>query len=184
LTEILIVVAASFGVGFASAFIPPVNAELLTVAAVATVPLVGGIAAVVAVTTGQTIGKVVVYEATRAGRQVAQRHRERLPLGTEVVEDLDPARREEPVRRVRPRWRAFKAWVKRWSDRGLSLMNTRARCLGILAISATVGFPPLLLTTVAAGAVKMHRVDFILVTLFGRLIRFGVVAWPMLALRS
>ncbi|MDR1189051.1 MAG: hypothetical protein LBK95_16640 [Bifidobacteriaceae bacterium] len=201
----LILAVASLGVGFASAFFPPVNAELLTLAAVAatTTTLRGAVATVVSVTVGQTIGKIIVYEATRAGRDLAQRRLDQTAAGVLGASSLaDPVARADrsggrfigrltsPFRRgVRrpgrshPRWDAFKAWLKRWSDRGLALMNTRGRCLAVLSVSATVGFPPLLLTTVAAGAVKMNRFDFVAVTLVGRLIRFGAVAWPALALR-
>ncbi|MDR2378876.1 MAG: hypothetical protein LBD70_05585 [Bifidobacteriaceae bacterium] len=173
LTAIAILVAASLGVGFASAFVPWINAELLTLAAVAaaTTSLAGAVGAVVAVTVGQTTGKVVVYEAARAGRRWTERRAD------------EPSKRPAEPGERRRRWRAFKAWVKRWSDRGLALMNTRGRRLGVVAVSATVGFPPLLITTVAAGAVKMHRLDFVAVTLVGRLLRFAAVAWPALALR-
>ncbi|MDR0591724.1 MAG: hypothetical protein LBG60_00400 [Bifidobacteriaceae bacterium] len=173
--SIAILVAASLGVGFTSAFIPWINAELLTLAAVATTTSGGGLGAVVAVTVGQTAGKVLIYEAVRAGRNLSARRRTK-------ADRPRPAGRAAGRRR-HPRWQAFKAWVKRWSDRGLALMDTRARRVGVLAASAVIGFPPLLLTTVAAGAAKMHRFDFVTVTLVGRLIRFAVVAWPALALR-
>lgn len=70
---------------------------------------------------------------------------------------------------------------------GLQKMQTRMEekpLAGKLlyAVSAVVGFPPFYVTTVAAGAVEMNFVFFLVVGFLGRLVRFAaVVALPQLA---
>ena len=62
-------------------------------------------------------------------------------------------------------------------------METRpAAGMALYALSALVGLPPFYLTTVAAGAVGMNLVFFVVVGFIGRLLRFAaVVALPQLA---
>ncbi|MDR0366651.1 MAG: hypothetical protein LBH68_07490 [Bifidobacteriaceae bacterium] len=69
-----------------------------------------------------------------------------------------------------------------WGQRLFAYMNTRARSNAVLALSAVVGFPPLLFTAVMAGALRMRRLDFILIVACGRIIRLAIVAWPVMAL--
>lgn len=70
---------------------------------------------------------------------------------------------------------------------GLQKMQTRMEekpLAGKLlyAVSAVAGFPPFYVTTVAAGAVEMNFVFFLVVGFLGRLVRFAlVVALPQLA---
>lgn len=72
-------------------------------------------------------------------------------------------------------------------QRGLARMQARMEekpLVGKLlyAASAVVGVPPFYVTTVAAGAVGMNFMFFLVVGFFGRLIRFAlVVALPQMA---
>lgn len=52
----------------------------------------------------------------------------------------------------------------------------------LYAVSAVAGFPPFYVTTVAAGAVEMNFIFFLVVGFLGRLVRFAlVVALPQMA---
>jgi membrane protein YqaA with SNARE-associated domain len=72
-------------------------------------------------------------------------------------------------------------------QRGLAKTQARmeerpAVGMALYAVSAVVGLPPFYVTTVAAGAVGMNFVYFLVVGFFGRLLRFAVVvALPQLA---
>lgn len=72
-------------------------------------------------------------------------------------------------------------------QRGLARMQARMEARPatgklLYTVSAVTGLPPFYVTTIAAGAVRMNFVFFLLVGLAGRLIRFGAfVALPHLA---
>ena len=46
----------------------------------------------------------------------------------------------------------------------------------MMTLSAIFGLPPFYVTTVAAGALRVDFVRFLLAAIFGRLLHFGVVA--------
>ncbi|MDR1826054.1 MAG: hypothetical protein LBR27_12145 [Bifidobacteriaceae bacterium] len=169
----LAAVAAGLGVGFVSAVFPLVNAEAATLAAAAVGTLPVGVGGVCGLAVGQTAGKIVIYELTRAGRESKW-----LARLTARRPAADPAA-------VPPsRWSRFKAWVRRWGARGVAAMERgRWPCAGVTLAAAGIGIPPLLVTAVAAGAIRMRRLDFAVVVLVGRLARFLVLAWPVLAAR-
>lgn len=153
----LIAVATALGVGFASAVFPLVNAEAAVLVAAATSPPPLAIAIAVAIGVGQTAGKIVIYETVRAGRrQVVKRQRK---------SDRPPGR------------------IARLSERLVSTLEGRWRCITVVLLSAGVGIPPLLATAAAAGVARMRRLDFALCCLSGRTVRFVVVAAPVLLAR-
>jgi membrane protein YqaA with SNARE-associated domain len=67
-------------------------------------------------------------------------------------------------------------------DKLLAAMDGRWRRVAVLALSAVGGMPPLLATSVAAGLVRMRRLDFVVCVALGRIARFGAIAGPFLAL--
>ncbi|MFY0407089.1 hypothetical protein [Solicola sp. PLA-1-18] len=161
--EWLGVVAASVGTGVLSALVPVVNAEAALAVTAAASPAALAYVAAVFVGVGQTIGKIILFEAARRGR--------------EWRKDKPKKPREEL-----PRWRRRLA---EWSDRCLAAMHGRWRSNGVVLLSASVGIPPLLAVAVLAGAARNRRLDFAICCLVGRIARFLVVVYPfVLAHRS
>ena len=139
--------AGAVGYGFVSAFAPVLPAEPYLAAMVATV----GTAAVplgIAAAVGQTLGKLVIFLATRG---VLRSARLRSWLGR---------RRSSPGR-----FAAVVAWLDR-----------PALAAPVLLLSAVVGLPPLLLVSVYAARTSMSAPVFTLVCLAGRSVRFVLVA--------
>ncbi|MDR1513562.1 MAG: hypothetical protein LBS56_08805 [Propionibacteriaceae bacterium] len=75
--QLLGAIASAIGTGFVSAVFPAVNAEVATGVGAAVASLPFGVAWVAGIAVGQTIGKIVVYEAARAGKAVHARRRAR-----------------------------------------------------------------------------------------------------------
>jgi membrane protein YqaA with SNARE-associated domain len=175
------VVALAFGVGVVSALVPVVNAEVFLLAATASLSPTLGWGAVVGLAVGQVVGKLVLFVASRRGREVVVHHREKVAT--------DP----EAGLRHRSRWswlpgrslwarlsgRPFWKRVRDWGDRGLGLLDQRLPAAGVLLASASIGIPPLAVTTVAAGARHTPVGLFVACALVGRLARFAVLAAPV-----
>lgn len=156
----LITLAGAFGAGFASALIPIINSELIT-AGFAVLPHWGlAIGAAVALAAGQTVGKIALYEAARSGRAMAEKRAQRQQEA--AAPDATPSR-----------------WA-RWSAQLVNALDGRLRCIGVVLLSSSVGIPPLLAVAPAAGAVRMHRVDFALCCFVGRSARFATILAPLL----
>lgn len=158
-------IGAAIGTGFVSAVFPLVNAELATGAAAWGLerPLAWGV--VVAITVGQVAGKLVVYEGARGGRRLGLRWR----LARQRRRPAQPA----PQPRPPGRWAALGAKL-------LGAMEGRWRCNAVVVLSAVVSLPPLFATSVAAGLIRMRRLDFAVCVACGRLVRFAAIAWPVL----
>jgi len=142
----MMLLLATFGVGFASALIPLVNMEAYLLGVGIDVDaftwssvLLGVVAAA-----GQTAGKAVWYELGRQSMSWTWMRR----------------RMEKP------------AWQKRY-DRVRSQVAGRA-WVGVLLVlaSAVSGFPPLAIMAVLAGQLKLDRRMFYAAVLGGRSIRF------------
>jgi len=69
------VFASAVGTGFLSAVFPPVNAEAAIAVGANVASLTRGICWVAGIACGQTIGKIVIYEAARAGKDLHSRRR-------------------------------------------------------------------------------------------------------------
>ncbi|GAB3674329.1 hypothetical protein [Angustibacter aerolatus] len=139
--------AGAVGVGFVSALLPFVPAEAaVTAGAVSTSGRAAAVLAGLCVALGQTGGKIVLYELARRGRRMRGR----------------TGREHKPL--------------KGWQARSIELLQNRWSGGGVVLLSASVGFPPLLVVAVVAGAVKLRRLDFIVCCLVGRSIRFVVLA--------
>lgn len=155
----LVAAAVALGYGFASAFVPLVNAEAFAVLAGAHDSHVTAAVAVTCLAAGQSAGKLVLFEsARRASGPVARRLARRHASGRAAVRAA--------------RWAAR---VQRWLSR-------RATALPVVFASATVGFPPIAAVSLAAGAAGgLRRWEFGAVCLTGRLLRFGALALLALA---
>jgi len=163
------VATGAFGTGFVSALFPPVNAEAAVAIGVAVGSLSQAMAWVVGLSVGQTVGKVVVYEAARAGRRYYTWRRRKKPV-TAASATQNPA----------GGWQRFRTWLTAVNQRLTAMMDGRWRTAAVMLLSASVGLPPLVLTVVIAGLIKQRRLDFVLCLLIGRLVRFAVIALPFL----
>lgn len=158
------VLIGALALGFASALVPVVNAEGAVLALALRWPTTIVVALAIAAALGQTAGKMVIVEAARRGRSL--RHNRR--------------RRATPLRRHR-------AWASRrrhWHDAALRTLTCRWRASGIVALSATVGVPPLALVSVGCGLARMRRCDFAVCCFLGRSARFLSLALPVAALSA
>jgi membrane protein YqaA with SNARE-associated domain len=146
----------SLGFGVLSAVFPFANAEAYVafsqVSAVA-----GALPVAVGVGVGQTIGKLVLFQSVRQGRQTTLFHRQHRRL------------REQRVGPVRAAFRRLLGQL-------LALVGTKRWGLPIVLLAAVVGLPPLYAVALLAGATKMRCRWFVLVVLVGRLARFILVA--------
>jgi hypothetical protein len=97
-----------------------------------------------------------------------------------------------PVRRRRFGWLPpTPAWITSsrkaivaWGDRALGLLDKPWQAAGVLMASATVGVPPLAVTTIAAGLRTTSLPVFVICVAVGRGLRFAVIAVPTLLARS
>lgn len=140
-------------VGVGSALLPIVNAEAYALLAGIRMELAPAIVVVVALSAGQTLGKLVLF-------QVARR-------GSGRVHALLSRRGE--------------GRAARWKDRVCGLMARRRTGLPTVLASATVGLPPLALVSLAAGVSAQRRWEFGALCLIGRSARFAAIALPAVA---
>lgn len=148
-----VMVALAAGAGLCSALVPLINAEAYALASAGTMSNGAELVLVVlALSLGQTAGKVVLFESARRG---AGRWSNRL--------------------RRRHRGQADRRWIGRMTD---VFASTRRGSPVVLA-AATVGIPPLALTSIAAGASGQPRRLFIPICLVGRTARFLVLILPV-----
>jgi membrane protein YqaA with SNARE-associated domain len=66
-------------------------------------------------------------------------------------------------------------WKARITQARSRIAGWQKRPYAVYALSASTGFPPLYLTTLAAGALRIRFVPFCLIGLAGRMLRFGIV---------
>lgn len=143
----MITLLLTFGVCVISALVPLVNAEAYIVAVALSVDGAGLWALAVVAGLGQTVGKILWYEAARQS----------LSWGW-VRRRLEAPERQAALER----WRIhFQERSRLW--------------LAVLFASASFGFPPLLILAVVAGQLHVPRVSFALTVLVGRTLRFAVI---------
>ncbi|MFB9375625.1 hypothetical protein ACFFKU_18095 [Kineococcus gynurae] len=163
--DVTLALAGTTGLAFVSAAVPVVNAEALTLAGAAATP--GGVhpaLVVLAVTLGQTLGKVALFLVARSGSVVWAR---RLRLD----------RHRHPVQRRPRHWPPVVArpvrFVKDWTVRAL---DSPVATAPLVLVSAVFGIPPLLVVTVALGVRGRGLRVFVPCCFAGRLVRFGLLA--------
>lgn len=139
--------ATTFFVSIASALVPLINIEAYIAGVGALVHHYGIWPVALVAAAGQTIGKVFWYEVGRTSMH----------------------------------WRYIKrqmerpAWQKRY-DQVKTMTDERPWAgLGLLAVSAVTGFPPLAIMAVLAGQLRFHRLWFYGITFAGRTLRFAAV---------
>lgn len=132
---------------FVSAFIPVVNAEAYLGAVALADPAVPTSALALAAAVGQMAGKYLWY------------------LGAAHATKWEwlRIRLEEPKRKA-----AYEKWRLRVEDRPLLAAS-------VLFLSASVGLPPLAITPIIAGHLRMNVWVFLIVGLVGRWIRFELL---------
>ena len=157
------VISLLFGLaaaGLVSGLLPFVNAEaILTVAVLGAHQSWLAMAASIAV--GQVVAKTIIFVGSREG---VDRVRGRQRVG-------------RPVGHARVR-----ALSRVTASRVTQMLATLERPLAgsvLVGVSAVVGLPPLAATSVLAGAAHMRIVLFCSTCLVGRLIRFGLLAYPL-----
>jgi membrane protein YqaA with SNARE-associated domain len=139
--------ALAVAVGVVSALVPLINAEAYVVLAAARTHAAGAVAVVFALAAGQTVGKLALFQAARAG---SGRLHARLS-------------------------RRGKGRAERWHGRVCGLMTRRRTGVPTVLASAALGLPPLALVSLVAGASVQKRWEFGAVCLAGRLARFAVL---------
>ena len=142
---------AAFGVGFVSALLPVVNAEVFQAGASLLQPTPVIAACVVTVTVGQTAGKVVIFTASRRG-----------------ITRWRSSRAERPSR-TPARLKKINATLLKWLSHPIGGPAA-------IAVSATVGLPPLAIVSATAGASTIRCSAFAGACLVGRLLRFAALA--------
>ncbi|MGH3354030.1 MAG: hypothetical protein ACRDPS_25435 [Nocardioides sp.] len=145
---------AATGYGVASALVPIFNAEAYAGVAGAAGSRLSALVAVVALALGQTVGKVIIYEAAGRGGKWWGR---RFARGAE--KDRTGSR------------------GRRWWDRAVVELGRPRTAVPLLAAAGVVGVPPLAMLALAAGVAGTNRVLFVVVCILGRTVRFGLFAF-------
>lgn len=141
----LVETATLLGLSFVSALTPFVNAEAALVASQALRDPLPWLPAALAAAVGQMGAKYLYF---------------RLGWWRSSAESTKPV----------PPWRRR---LTEWS--GAMLTRGRWRGIVVLGLSSSVGLPPLLLVSVSAGLARMRTVDFLVVGVLGRAVRFAAV---------
>lgn len=161
--EVLTAIAFAVGVGYVSAVFPLVNAEAAALAggAISTAPVAVAVSGGLAL--GQACGKVTIFLGARGGHRMARRRRAERALAIAHEElEAPPETRWGRLRR-----------------RLVAGLAHRGTAVGVVALAAVVGLPPLLLVAALAGTTKMRLLDFTLCCVLGRWIRFAAFAVPV-----
>jgi membrane protein YqaA with SNARE-associated domain len=154
----------TLGVAFGSALVPLINVEVFVLGLVASQPGAHWLVIGAAVAIGQMAGKLFYYLAARGSI--------RLPafLG-------DRMHRERPLTPRRVRMRLRTKWIR------TKVEALRERChrhpawmTGTYGVSAVLGLPPFMATTVLAGLADMPMSTFVGVGLAGRFVRYSLLA--------
>ena len=139
----------ALGYGVASALVPVVNAEAYALVLAGRTHPGLAVVVVLALAAGQTVGKLLLFEAARrgSGRLAAARdHRE--------------------------------GRAARWADRIRDSLRSRRTGLPMVLASAALGVPPLAAVSLAAGAAGQRRWEFGVLCLVGRTARFALLVLP------
>jgi membrane protein YqaA with SNARE-associated domain len=154
----------TLGVAFGSALLPLVSVEVFVIGLVSSQAGVHWLAIGAVVAIGQIAGKLLYYLAARGSIKLPPALHDRLL-------------RERPPSARRERWRLRTKTVRAKLD------GLRERChrhprwmAGTYGVSAVIGLPPFMATTVLAGLAKMPMSTFIGAGLLGRWIRFSALA--------
>lgn len=155
-------VAAAYGV--AGAVVPIFNAEAYAVAAGALHPA-GSVSAIIGLTLGQGIGKMLMFWGVRRGKDLPFFHPKPRPepTGAEPPRETDLG----PIRR----------WWSRTVRISLRLVGSTRWGLPLVFLASVIGFPPLYPVVLVAGASPTPAASFAITMCMGRGLRFALLAW-------
>ncbi|SDB85370.1 hypothetical protein GA0111570_10549 [Raineyella antarctica] len=156
-------VAAAYGV--VGAVVPVFNAEAYAIAAGALHPA-GSAFAILGVTLGQSIGKMLMFWGVRRGKELRFFHAG--PATGGAVET--PPRAEAELGTVR-------RWWSRTVRVSLRLVGDTRWGLPLIFLASLVGFPPLYPVVLVAGASPIPAASFALTMTVARGLRFALLAW-------
>lgn len=165
----------AFAVGVCSAVLPLVNAEAYQAATAPTLSAAAAVAAVVALAAGHTVGKSAVFLASRRGVRFVRGRRVAAARVGSSRPVLPGSAGPGPVAPRLARL-PMAAWVTRACSAQLRWLGHPRLGPAVVLSSATVGMPPLLAVTAAAGASTTRLTVFFLACLTGRTIRFAAIA--------
>lgn len=146
--------AACLAYGTASALVPVMNAEAFAVLSGSRASPPAALLIALALAAGQTVGKLVLFEAARRGRAWATR--------------LPPERKT----------RQTTSRTARWLSRVGHLVAQRRSGAALVFTSAALGMPPLAAVSLAAGTSGQSRWRFAAACLSGRTVRFAALVLP------
>ncbi|SFQ05908.1 membrane protein YqaA, SNARE-associated domain [Amycolatopsis arida] len=154
----------TLGVAFGSAIVPLVSVEVFVLGLLSSDPSIPWLAVGSVVAVGQVAGKLLFYLAARGSIRLPRVLHDRL-------------HRQRPPSSRRDRWRVRTKRVRVWVE------ALRERChrhphwmTGTYGVSAVLGLPPYMATTVLAGLVRMPLSTFVAAGLLGRFVRFSTLA--------
>ncbi|MBK1788588.1 hypothetical protein [Prauserella cavernicola] len=156
--------ALTFGVAFGSAVIPVISIEVFVIGLMTSGNGIPWVAVGAAVAVGQIGGKLLYFLAARGTIRLPGVLHRRL-------------HRERPPSARRDRWHLRTKRLRSW------LEALRERCHrhphwmnGTYGISAVLGLPPFMATSVLAGLMRMKMAMFVGAGLLGRFVRFSMLA--------
>jgi membrane protein YqaA with SNARE-associated domain len=149
------------GVAFGSAVIPLISIEVFVIALVTREPGLPCLALGAVVAVAQIAGKLLYYLAARGTLRLPSfMHRE-----------------PKPMTDRRLRWQQRTKRARAWLDRLTEKCHRHPHWMtGTYGVSAVVGLPPFMATTVLAGLAKMPMATFVTAGFVGRCIRFTLLA--------
>jgi membrane protein YqaA with SNARE-associated domain len=149
------------GVAFGSAVIPLISIEIFVIALVTREPGLPCLALGAVVAVAQIAGKLLYYLAARGTLRLPSfMHRE-----------------PKPMTDRRLRWQQRTKRARAWLDRLTEKCHRHPHWMtGTYGVSAVVGLPPFMATTVLAGLAKMPMATFVTAGFVGRCIRFTLLA--------
>lgn len=149
------------GVAFGSAVIPLISIEVFVLALVAREPGLPCLALGAVVAVAQIAGKLLYYLAARGTL--------RLPSFMH--------RKPKPLTERRLRWQQRTKRVRAWVERLTEKCHRHPHWMtGTYGVSAVIGLPPFMATTVLAGLARMSMATFLTAGFIGRCIRFTLLA--------
>jgi membrane protein YqaA with SNARE-associated domain len=149
------------GVAFGSAVIPLISIEVFVIALVTREPGLPCLAVGAVVAVAQIAGKLLFYLAARGSL--------RLPSFMH--------RKPKPLTERRLRWQQRTKRARAWLDRLTEKCHRHPHWMSwTYGVSAVVGLPPFMATTVLAGLARMPMVTFLTAGFAGRCIRFTLLA--------
>ncbi|MBP2323957.1 membrane protein YqaA with SNARE-associated domain [Kibdelosporangium banguiense] len=149
------------GVAFGSAVMPLISIEVFVIALVAREPGLPCLALGAVVAVAQIAGKLLFYLAARGSL--------RLPSFMH--------RKPKPMTDRRLRWQQRTKRLRALVDRLTEKCHRHPHWMtGTYGVSAVIGLPPFMATTVLAGLARMSMATFLAAGFIGRCIRFTLLA--------